>query len=94
MHGPSSRFTAEQLERARQGAEEARDWAVHAVEDRPLAALCAVFGAGLVLGISGVTAYCAAQQRAQARQHHDLIERMTQAVARALPQQLRDVLHR
>jgi hypothetical protein len=56
------------------------------VDERPLAAVCAAFGVGVIAGVGLVALYCQTQQ--QPTMYESLAQRVTDAVRNAIPQQL------
>jgi len=74
----------------------AQKWATEVVEAQPLASICTVFAAGFVVGVSAVAALATTASGPKSRfsQMEQLTQRISDAVASAIPHQLSEMWNR
>lgn len=84
---------SEMEQTACEGMSAAQEWTADMVKEQPVATLCTVFAAGMVVGMGAVALLSSSMQRPKGRfaQMEGLSQRIADAVCNAMPHQLSDL---
>jgi hypothetical protein len=78
--------TSQRVEAIQQTVAQVPQQMAECVEERPIASVCAAFGVGLIAGVGLVALYWQTQH--QQTTYESLVQRVTDAVRNAIPNQL------